>query len=223
MPEKSPTPVFYGSAKPEKNIPKKEPSHLVQGITEVFDKWLDRMGSKDVEDRFIKAHETVKNTLTDKQQQEVFAKTIPSWKRAGKVAGIAATAIDFSLIGYGISKGINIHKYAENAQFWLYLDAQPSRFELNPIKKIKKHLFDTLYWLIYGEHVGPESFSRDTKASQRILLGDKIYTAIPIIGSLAILAGLAPAHEAAKGIAWTAETIGKIQAKSLNAQTKKAK
>lgn len=102
MTEHAPSPVFYASAKPEQVIPTTpEQPKAVSGVRKAVDKWLDRIGTKNVEKHFVEAHERVLATLDSNQRKEVFAQEADKWQKAGKRWGIAATVIDTALIGAG--------------------------------------------------------------------------------------------------------------------------
>lgn len=230
MPEKTST-IMYGSAKADSHpLLKKEPSHLAQGITEAIDQWIERIGPKSVEDRFVQAHETIYNSLSDQDQQDAFAKTIPVWRRVGKITGIAATIIDFSLMAQSGKMSMNLLKRPGTIQNSLHnklhhLNKETREIEHLPYTKtvaFKFTVLNNLHKLLFGNTADRTFQAKPDPTTPQEIYVDRALASAPGFGAVAILAGFGPAHGVAKGIAWTAETIGKMQAKSLNAQHKKA-
>lgn len=215
--------VMYGSAKPETKSFSKKTKGILSTVHNKVDEWLNAHGVKDIEDRFAKAHQSILESLSKKEQKQAFAQTEKAWKTTGKALGIAATAIDFGLIAYGFGLGRN-----RNTQFSIEmtradalknlrdsdLNSWPSHIQL----RLFTQLFQCMYGRNFAEVPDHDSWFFDNvyQTTPREQFGRRVNAALPNLGSLAILAGLQPAHLTAKGLAWGTESIGKLTAKSLN-------
>jgi hypothetical protein len=215
----APSPIFYATARPEARKPE---SKVVTGVKKALNSWWERIGPKGVEDHFVKAHENVLATLDSEQRKEVFAKELESWRKTGKVFGVAATVIDTSLASLGgfiaFRGWTNLEKAADvytDSANWLTKITKDTPFEM--IQKVLVLPYDEVArsyakrsddWKI---HITGVSFT-DKRAAQ---VGKAIST-IPAIGSLGILLTSGPGHWLAHLAAGGKEQIGKMKAKRQN-------
>lgn len=223
MTEHAPSPVFYASAKPEQVIPPTpEQPKAVSGVRKAVDKWLDRIGTKNVEKHFIKAHENILATLDSDQRKEVFAKEAEKWKKTGKKWGIAATAIDATLIGLGAGLSfIGWNKPDIGANLYADLSLNLA-FRLAPHTD-KPFVSPVLRFLLKPFEAAGIDFSSGSGIVDRVTLKDDYHTYIgrtvnmaPAMASLGILIGSGPGHWLAHLAAGSKEKAGIMRAKTQN-------
>lgn len=218
----SPTAVFYGSAKAEAAPPLKQESKIVRGVKNAVGKWLDRIGPKNVEKHFIKAHERVLATLNSDQRKEVFAKEVVKWQKQGKVLGITATVIDAALAGLGgyfafrgwtnLSGAADIYTHGAN---WIARNTNNIPV-LNQLPRLLQLPYDS----VARSHASAPDFDVKIDAlnfsEERAQQVGSVMSAIPTIGSLGILITSGPGHWLAHLAAGGKEQFGKMKAKSIN-------
>ena len=223
MTENAPSPVFYASAKPEApKVPQKEDSKFIKGVKNIINKWLERIGSKGVEDRFVKAHQNILNTLTDEERKNAYAQTENKWRRAGKIAGVTATVLDVAISGYGIVTSVNALKNPEAImeKFGATSLLLARSTDAGPKTRKFGRILHGVYQFLYG-HPAPgfELHTENVAAlgyTKRDDIVNKSIAASPSLIALQTAAGFGPskiiAHLAASGT----EGLGKMKAKTNN-------
>lgn len=216
-----PTAVFYGSSSPEKATPPKKESKIITEVKKAVDSWLDRIGTKDMEERFVKAHQNVLNTLTDEKRKDAFAKTENSWRRTGKIIGVTTTVIDAALAGYGTY--LTVEGWKRPQQIMEHANTVIDTLT-GPYAGPKTRRFGNglawMYELLYG-HPPPGVLIR---RGNRIGIGytrrddivNKSFASIPGLAALQTAAGYGPAKILGRMAASGIESVGKIQAHSQN-------
>lgn len=219
----TPSPVFYASAKPEQQAATKpEQPKAVSGVRRAVDRWLDRIGPKNIENHFIKAHENVLATLDSDQRKEVFAREAEKWQKAGKRWGIAATVIDSALIGAGAGLsfiGWNKPEIGAN----LYSDISVGLIQKLLPHQEKPFVSPVISFLLKPFRATGVDFTSGTPVVDTIALQEDYHQYIgrtinmaPAVASLGILIGSGPGHWLAHLAAGGKEHVGKMRAKTQN-------
>lgn len=195
----APATILYASAKPEQ-------SKAVSGVRRAVNKWLERIGPKGVENHFIKAHENILATLDSDQRKKIFAKELNSWRKIGKIAGVAATVIDAGLVGFGVS----LTGRRWNDYYWSVDRYEQIEKKLTDWSKSKPLLNPAVTFL---KELLPD-MQRGGMVSKRLKYVTHGLASASSLGSLGILVTSGPGHWLAHLAASATETVGKMKAKS---------
>lgn len=230
MTESSPTHVFYGSAKAEQtNIPKNE-SKIVRGLKKSLEKWFDRVGFKNVEDRFVQAHKNILKTLTNEERAKAYELTGEKWKKTGKILGVTAMVVDAGLAGLGIGitqNWIDNPNIGRKAVSILgdKTDKRRSPMDLEPSNpSMLRALYIKLSDNMFLNGVRPLDLLTEDGSTHPQVLAERNYSSrvgtitalIPGLATLFPIFGVGPAHTMMHLVGMGAEQVGKMKARTNN-------
>lgn len=215
---------MYGSGKPEQTTPpKKEESKLVRGVKKALNNWLDRIGPKGIENHFVKAHENILKTLNNEERIKTYEQAGTKWKKWGKALGITATVLDAGLAGLGIGITRNWIGNPDVGRKTVELIDLSTRnpkdvFDAHPSPLRQKYL--QLATNIFPGGVVPNNlFDNMTAITDEHHFASRVGTITALIPGFATLFpifGGGPIHTLAHVAAFSAEAIGKLQARGHN-------
>lgn len=209
----APSPVFFAQAKPEHiTPPKPEQSKTVSGVRKAVDKWLERIGPKSVENHFVKAHENILATLDNDQRKETYKQTAEKWRKTGKIIGFASTIFDFGLAGFGTVLTTNGLRNPHGVEI-LFSRTIIDRLRNYRLTQPITQVYDSIFTLRPGMQAAIAE--RDILRDRSRNVGN-IVSLLPALGSLGIILGAGPTHGLAHLIASSAESIGKMKARTNN-------